>query len=175
MSLCRTLAICALGIGVAACNPTTQKAMQDGVRSGAALENLAASGSAIAKTRQVVVSRSKQQVIASLEAFSEQCLAMSVRYGRFVGDAAIQNDYVPVIRDEGGVTRHVLFRKAGGHSTVQWSKAGQGYNAAASTRIEATGPQSTRLAITTTFGLSRYADAVTRAVNGEGMFCPKLP
>jgi len=174
MGFGKVLTTCALTLAVAACNPATQQAMRDGLRSGAALEELAISGSALAQIEQTSVSRSKQQVIASLEEFSRQCLAMSVQYGRFVGDAAIQNDYVPVITEEDGITRHVLFRKAGGHSTVQLSDAGRGYNAAASTRIVSTGPTSTQLTVTTTLGMANYAAALVKAANGEGILCPRL-
>ena len=157
------------------CSAEMQKAMQEGLRSGTSLETLAASGTFTAKTEQATVMRSKAQVMSGLESFSKQCLNMKVQYGRFPGDAAIQNDYIPVFTNEDGITRHVLFRKAGGHSVIQVSEAGKGLNAAASTKIQPVNNKSTLLTITTTFGLSGYSKAITNAASGHDILCPTLP
>ncbi|UWQ00512.1 hypothetical protein K3X44_08095 [Aliiroseovarius crassostreae] len=167
--------ISALVLGLAGCNAETQQAMKDGLRSGTALERFAASGSFVVKSEQHLVQRSKAQIMSALEDFSSRCLSVSVKYGRFPGDAAAQIDYVPIFTNEDGTTRHVLFRKIGGHSTLVWSKGGKGFNAAVSTRIEPVNASSTKLTIAATVGLSSYVKALVAAARGESIVCPKLP
>ena len=175
MLVSRNLVLVLATLVLSGCSAELQKAMQEGLRSGTSLETLAASGTFTAKTEQVTVMRSKAQVMAGLESFSKQCLNVSVKYGRFSGDGAIQNDYIPKFTNEDGFTRHVLFRKAGGHSVIQVSEAGRGLNAAASTKIQPVNDDTTLLTITTLRGLSGYSKAITNAASGHDILCPTLP
>lgn len=162
-------------LGLAACGgEAMQQAMKEGLNSGSALERIAAEGSMLASSEQITVNRSKAQIVGSLEEFSERCLNMTVQYGRFPGDAAVQNEYVPMMTNEDGTTRHVLFRRAGGHSVVHLSDVSKQFNAASSTRLQPTGSGSTLVTITTTLGQGNYNEAVKQAVTGQGILCPAL-
>ena len=142
------------------------------IRTGKAIEDLAASGSSFASTRSITVASSPAQVAATFARLADNCLNRAVTTIS-TGSRKISFAYKGVLTNDGSGKRLVLFREMSG-AAMHLSDATKGDLALASAKMAPAAGGGTVVTLAHLRGLERVTAGMERWAKGDELSCPKL-
>lgn len=179
----KSLFAAATCVALIGCSADMQRVAREGVRSGAALEQLAQSSPGLVKTRVVTVPRSQSAVTASLTRLAANCMNFATqRTVRGMGGTGIgpipmaktySSQYTGRMTKDGGVTR-LEVRRADTGSTIHVMEGTKGFNVVTAARIGRAPEGGTAVKIVGTWGFDPLSTAIERWAKGDELTCPNV-